>query len=626
MPMPYEVLYVDDSDAMQKTVSMIFLNNSEFKIIPLYDGSSTTTILNNSLPSIIIINYNISNASSYNIIKEIKNNGLYSNIPVLLAAPSDLPNKERELFVEAGLTGFIYRPFDKETFINKIKRSLGLNINEDKIYDIAEFEKKHEKIENNERQNIPNIPAEQSDDDMTENTAKNDNIQSNSGQEQDSAELSEAFENLFKDDNIFKEFQKLDKENEKINVQKNVTVNDSDDYDKIPDAVPDAGSRVDAGTNIDVNTARTDIADNVIDITQSASANTNSDISIESGNIRADGSDSAGNSRVPDEVSISEVVPYELESVRNIKIEQVDNNSEGPEILDNNMRQTDSALYAGDAAAKSENFNNNSDDVHDNSDENKINEYMSKIIINEDIDNSDNIRSLNFINNNNGEEDITADSAGGLDIIQPEPEKPAETEFNINMPEIYDIQESNRDESGVIANFGENNNDNSDIADDANKNYIFAEQDQNDISTAAAVSVETEVDGNNYYDGTAHSSSANKADYNAHTAQNDYEVPAEQNYLNLAEIPESENTNDAQISLYNINNDNNNAVSKGGNVKLEFINDEVIGKIDEYIKKSINDIINNIQPEIIENIKNILPEIAEKLIKEEIDKIKNEDI
>ena len=263
------------------------------------------------------------------------------------------------------------------------------------------------------------------------------------------------------------------------------------------------------------------------------------------------------------------------------------------------MQQTNGTLHAEHAdapAAKSESFNNNNDDdVHDNSDENKINEYMSKIIINEDIGNSDNISSLNFTNNNN-EENITADSAGGLDIIQPEPDKPVETEFNINMPEIYDIQESNRDEGGGIANFGENNNDNSDTADDANENYVFAEQEQN------------------------------KADYNAHTTQNDYEVPAEQNYLNLAEIPELKNIDDTQISLYNINNDNNNAVSKGGNVKLEFINDEVIGKIDEYIKKSINDIMNDIQPEIIENIKNILPEIAEKLIKEEIDKIKNENI
>lgn len=542
MPMPYEVLYVDDSDAMQKTVSMIFLNNSEFKIIPLYDGSSIMAILNDSLPSIIIINYNISNASSYNILKEIKNNGLYSNIPVLLAAPSDLPNKERELFVESGLTGFIYRPFDKETFINKIKRSLGLNINEDKIYDIAEFEKKHEKIENDKNQNIQNISAEQSDS-LTENTVKTDDIMANSdsGQEQDSAELSEAFENLFKDDNIFKEFQKLDKENDKINAQKNVTVNANDDYDKIPGAVPETGSRTFAGTDIDVNTARTDIADNVINITQSAPANTDSDTSIESGNISADGSDSAVNNGVPDEISISEVVPYELESVKNIKIEQIDNNgenSEGPEIQNNEnngMQQTNNVLYDDDAATESENFNNNNGDVHNNSDENKINEYLSKIIINEDIGNGDNIGSLNLTNNDNNEENITADVADELDIIQPESDKPAGAEFNINMPEIYDIQEL-------------------------------------------------------------------------------------------------ENTNDTQISLYNINNDNNNdndnnnAVSKGGNVKLEFMNDEVVGKIDEYIKKSINDIMNSIQPEIIENIKKILPEIAEKLIKEEIDKIKNENI
>jgi DNA-binding response OmpR family regulator len=606
MPMPYEVLYVDDSDAMQKTVSMIFLNNSEFKIIPLYDGSSIIAILNNSLPSIIIINYNISNASSYNIIKEIKNNSLYSNMPVLLAAPSDLPNKERELFVEAGLTGFIYRPFDKETFINKIKRSLGLDINEDKIYDIAEFEKKHEKIENNNNQNIQNISAEQSDN-LTENTVKTDNIRadSDSGQEQDSAELSEAFENLFKDDNIFKEFQNLDKENVQIRVQENIA--GSDDYNKAADAAAD------------VTAAGTDIADNVLNITQSASANTNIAPSIEAGSIRADVRDSSGSSSVPDEISISEVVPYELESVRNIKTEHADN-GEGQEILNDNMQQTNGTLHAEHAdapAAALESFNNNSDD--DNIDENKINEYMSKIIINEDIGDSDNINSLNFINNND-EENMTADSAGGLDIIQPEPDKPAETEFNINMPEIYDIQESNRDEGGGIADLGGNNDVNSDTADDANENYVSEKQEQQEqnIAITAAVSDSAAA--------AADSNTAGKTYYNAHTIQNNSEVNAEQNYLNLAEIPELKNIDDTQISLYNINNDNNNAVRKGGNVKLEFINDEVIGKIDEYIKKSINDIMNNIQPEIIENIKNILPEIAEKLIKEEIDKIKNEDI
>ncbi|MHB8281336.1 MAG: response regulator [bacterium] len=497
--MAYEILYIDDSDAMQKTVSMIFLNNSEFKITPLYDGSSLITVLNKSIPSIIIINYNISNAISCNMIKEIKNNSSYSNIPILLAAPSDLPNRERELFVEAGLDGFIYRPFDKETFINKIKRSLGLNINEDKIYDIAEFEKKTEDDNNN--QNIESKKPEY----LTGNFANDSKTPINTDQEQDfenmandssdtainknpkqdSAELSEAFENLFKDDNIFKEFQNLNKENDKIN---DSTI-DNFNYDRL-----------------------------------SASENSSDD----------------SNNAATEITVTSEVIQPEFESVRNI---ETGINYEDREMLKNQQADTGDAIieietdkYNEDGinqnsgndtkiSIETEGYNEDSDD-NDNDNDNKINEYMSKIIINEDIGDGDNIRSINFINNNS-EENTNAEDEDTSDIsILESSDSANQAKFNINTPEVYDIQESNRDDDNSIVNF----------------------------------------------------------------------------------------------------KDNTNEKYKGGGIKLEFLNDEFFGKIDEYLKKSIDDMINGMKPEIVENIKNILPEIAEKLIKEEINKIKNENI
>ncbi len=453
--MPYEILYVDDSDAMQKTVSMIFLNNPEFKITPLYDGSSLIAVLNKSIPSIIIINYNISNAISYNMIKEIKNNSLYSDLPVLLAAPSDLPNKERELFVEEGLSGFIYRPFDKETFINKIKRSLGLNIIEDKIYDIAEFEKKSEDDNN---QNIQSKKLEY----LTENIVNDDNISMNADLEQDSAELSEAFENLFKDDNIFKEFQNLNKENKENDKINDNTLNNFND-EKL---------------------SKSDII-------------------------------SADNDNTAEKIAVSEVMQPKFESIKNIKA--------GINYEDREMSENQQVDFIN-APIEKEGYNEDSDDDNDN----KINEYISNIIINEDIGDSDNIRSLNFINNNN-EENTNADDADTSDVSLLESNLANETEFNINIPEVYDITESNRDDDNGIANFKDNTN-------EKYKEY------------------------------------------------------------------------------------------KGGEIKLEFLNNEIFGKIDEYLKKSIDDMINDIKPEIVENIKNILPEIAEKLIKEEIDKIKNENI
>ena len=514
--MAYEILYVDDSDAMQKTVSMIFLDNAEFKITPLYDGSSLIAVLNKSIPSIIIVNYNISNAISYNMLKEIKNNSLYYNIPILLAAPSDLPNRERELFVEAGLNGFIYRPFDKETFINKIKRSLGLNINEDKIYDIAEFEKKTEddnnkNIESKNPENFANdnsTPINTGQKQYFENMANDSSDAAiNKNPKQDSAELSEAFENLFKDDNIFKEFQDLNKENDKIN---DSTINNFND------------DRLNASGDISVDS--NNAAEIIIDV-----QNNSSDYSNNAAEI----------------IGTSEVIQPEFESVRNIETGiNYEDKEEDNEMLKNRQAdsgdviiETETEEYNQDGtnqnavndtkiSVEAAGYNkDNGDNDNDNDNDNEINEYMSKIIINEDIGVGDNIRSINFINNNS-EENTNAEVGDASDLRILELNSANEAEFNINTPEVYDIQESNRYNDNSIVNF----------------------------------------------------------------------------------------------------TDNTNEKYKGGEIKLEFLNDEFFGKMDEYLKKSIDDMIKDMKPEIIENIKNILPEIAEKLIKEEINKIKNENI
>lgn len=196
--MSYDILFVDDSEAMQKSVSMVFLDNQDFTLNSLYDGSTLLDIIRKHPPSIIIINYNLSNASSYDLVAKIKNDSELAKFPVLILVPSDLSNKERELFVQAGVNGFIYRPFEKDMFIDKIKRVLGIiempeRKDEERIYDISTFEKKQDAQEDRQ------------DDAMWVNKESNDGIVIDS----DSTELSEAFEKLFKDNSIFKEFQEL---------------------------------------------------------------------------------------------------------------------------------------------------------------------------------------------------------------------------------------------------------------------------------------------------------------------------------------------------------------------------------------------------------------------------------
>lgn len=224
--MAYNVIFIDDSDSMQKAVSTIFINNSDFNLNPLSEPSSLFKIAKDFHPDIIILSYNSVNTEVKGNVSEIKNNADLSLIPLILLVPSDLSDNERELLIKDGVNGFIYRPFEKEVFLSKIKRILGIiDIPEktgEKIYDISSFETKEAdkkapespaKAEPAPAAPVPATPAETED---VEKGDENDSfgIYSNNVVNIDSAELSQAFENLFKDDAIFEEFQKLNKKDE----------------------------------------------------------------------------------------------------------------------------------------------------------------------------------------------------------------------------------------------------------------------------------------------------------------------------------------------------------------------------------------------------------------------------
>ncbi len=224
--MAYNVIFIDDSDSMQKAVSTIFINNSDFNLNPLSEPSSLFKIAKDFHPDIIILSYNSVNTEVKGNVSEIKNNADLSRIPLILLVPSDLSDNERELLIRDGVNGFIYRPFEKEVFLSKIKRILGIiDIPEktgEKIYDISSFETKEAdkkapespaKAEPVPAAPVPATPAETED---VEKAGENDSfgIYSNNVVNIDSAELSQAFENLFKDDAIFEEFQKLNKKDE----------------------------------------------------------------------------------------------------------------------------------------------------------------------------------------------------------------------------------------------------------------------------------------------------------------------------------------------------------------------------------------------------------------------------
>ncbi len=161
--MAYNIIFIDDSESMQKAVATIFMNNAAFNLNSISEPSSLFKIAEDFHPDIIILSYNSVNTGINGNISEIKKSEGLSGTPILLLAPSDLSDNERELLLKRGVNGFIYRPFEKEAFLLKIKRMLGITVAAEKadengaqvrqdqlqqgskIYDISLFEaNKHE--------------------------------------------------------------------------------------------------------------------------------------------------------------------------------------------------------------------------------------------------------------------------------------------------------------------------------------------------------------------------------------------------------------------------------------------------------------------------------------------------
>ncbi len=219
--MIHDLIFIDDSEAMQRAVSTIFLSNPEFKLDMINEPSMLLNETEKFTPDLIILNYDTINTELKKSIVELKNSDDFSNTPLLLLVPSDLSDKERESLIELKADGFIYRPFDKNSFISKIKRTISAKVRnkkepkpEEKIYDISSFEVKAEVEAPSEPAPADDAtpdPSLQTSTDEAEETTSEDSYNADGRTDTNSSELSQAFENLFKDDAIFKEFKELNK-------------------------------------------------------------------------------------------------------------------------------------------------------------------------------------------------------------------------------------------------------------------------------------------------------------------------------------------------------------------------------------------------------------------------------
>jgi len=118
--MSLNVLAIDDSRTM-RTMLDIALKDCGFQVCLAEDGQQGLDTLKNFTPDVIVTDLNMPVMDGFGVIEGVRKHSQFSATPVLvLTTESAQELKQRAR--DAGATGWIVKPFDKEKLANAIRR------------------------------------------------------------------------------------------------------------------------------------------------------------------------------------------------------------------------------------------------------------------------------------------------------------------------------------------------------------------------------------------------------------------------------------------------------------------------------------------------------------------------
>ncbi|MGC8554320.1 MAG: hypothetical protein ACP5NA_02380 [Candidatus Acidulodesulfobacterium sp.] len=587
--MSYNIIFIDESESMQRAISAIFQDNPEFNLNIIKEPSSIYKTAKNFKPDIIVLSYNTIDTDLKKSITELKTSKEFSETYLLLLVPSDLSDKERDVLIKLKTDGFIYRPFDKDTFILKVKKALSIPVEDksgkisedaaaenkkndlseikyatennaiksDKIFDISDFEtKKHN--ENLAFQNISNAVPPKED---NNNEYGSGNTAAHTGNSDiESAELSQAFENLFKDDAIFKEFQELNKKDDMPSAGEN-----SYDIKTATETETEAGAAL-------IREIETKSA---YDITQTGEEKNEPASVMETRNkLETETLYDIKNTEEPTDNAGTEIKSPETFSSEKIQETPTEFAIQPPNpINEENKKEPEEIEKSADSLWSIEST--------DSFESNPLNELMSSLNVNQ--------ASLSVNNADNANKDIFDLSApeSGLEI-KADSLKTAE-----EMPEqVIDTEQNNltgQSSNENLISLGVNISNN---ADDANKDIFDLSAPESGLEIKAD-SLKTAEEMPELHPAAGDKTPPNNQDFNEPFAG-----------FNISLSEEKTSTEEK------------------GELKLNILNEQNLADMDSYLKNAIESAVSEIKPDIVEAVKNMLPDIIEKIVKDEIEKIK----
>ena len=138
-----KVMLIDDDAINRKAVSAML--KDEFEVTPVASGKEAFEVLSKEKPDLILLDVYMPEMDGHEVIRELKKNPEYEDIPVVFLTSDVEENTEIQGFSE-GAIDFLRKPFRKDVAIQRIRRILELSYLQKNLQE--EVEKQTEVAEN----------------------------------------------------------------------------------------------------------------------------------------------------------------------------------------------------------------------------------------------------------------------------------------------------------------------------------------------------------------------------------------------------------------------------------------------------------------------------------------------
>ena len=113
------ILIVEDERQMVEMMKMR-LEANDYEVLAAYDGQEGLDMAKKEKPDLIILDLMLPKMNGYKVCGLLKKDARYAKIPIMIFT-AKAQEEDKKLGEEVGADGYLTKPFEPETLLNKIK-------------------------------------------------------------------------------------------------------------------------------------------------------------------------------------------------------------------------------------------------------------------------------------------------------------------------------------------------------------------------------------------------------------------------------------------------------------------------------------------------------------------------